>query len=113
MPTCNYDIGEVTVTKDGSIVYPDGSDILTSLAAIGFFTEEAEAITEGEELAGLTVSPLEDGFTEAALDNLRKLVDAKASLITKAMGADRLDITVADRKVSFHCWNRTPEPDET
>lgn len=33
MPTCNYDIGEITVTKDGSIVYPDGSDILTALSS--------------------------------------------------------------------------------
>ena len=50
---------------------------------------------------GLTVSMPEDGFTETVLDNLRKLVDAKASLITKAMGTDRLGITVADGKVSF------------
>ena len=40
MPTCNYDIGEITVTKDGSIVCLDGTDILTALAAAGFFPEE-------------------------------------------------------------------------
>ena len=112
MPTCNYDIGEITVTKDGSIVFPDGSDILTALAAAGFFPEEAEADTEAEEPTGLTVSLPEDGFTEASLDNLRKLVDAKASLMRKAIGADRLDITVADGKVSFPWWDRMPEPEE-
>lgn len=111
-PTCNYDIGEIAVTKDGSIVYPDGSDILTALAAAGFFPEEAEAVTEAEEPTGLTVSLPEDGFTETALDNLRKLVDAKASLMRKALGADRLDITVADDKVSFPWWDRMPEPEE-
>ena len=42
VPTCNYDIGEITVTKDGSIVCPDRSDIMTSLTAAGFFPEEAE-----------------------------------------------------------------------
>ena len=36
VPTCNYDIGEITVTKDGSIVCPDRSDILTALTAAGF-----------------------------------------------------------------------------
>ena len=42
VPTCSYDIGEITVTKDGSIVCPDRSDILTALTAAGFFPEEAE-----------------------------------------------------------------------
>ena len=115
MPTCNYDIGEITVTKDGSIVCPDGSDILTGLAAAGFFPEEAEPETaaETEEPTGLTISLPEDGFTEASLENLRKLVEAKASLITKALGTDRLDVTAADGKVSFPWWDRMPEPDET
>ncbi len=94
MPTCNYDIGDITVTKDGSIVFPDESDILTGLAATGFLPEEAEPETaaEAEEPMGLTVSLPEDGFTEASLENLRKLVDAKASLITKALETDRLDV---------------------
>ena len=112
MPTCSYDIGEITVTKDGSIVCPDGTDILTALAAAGFFPEEAEAVMEAEEPTGLTVSLPEEGFTEATLENLRKLVNAKASLMRKALGADRLDVTVADGKVSFPWWDRMPEPEE-
>ena len=114
MPTCNYDIGDITVTKDGSIVFPDESDILTGLAAAGFFPVEAETETaaETEEPTGLTVSLPEDGFTEASLENLRKLVEAKAGLITKALGTDRLDVTVADGKVSFPWWDRMPEPEE-
>lgn len=110
MPTSNYDIGEITVTKDGSIVCSDDSDILTALAAAGFFPEEAE--TPMEEPTGLTVSLPEDGFTEASLDNLRKLVEAKASLIAKALETDRLDITVADGKVSFPWWDCQSELDE-
>ena len=115
MPTCNYDIGEITVTKDGSIVFPDGSDILTALAAAGLFPEEAEPETaaEAEEPTGLTVSLPEEGFTEASLDNLRKLVDAKASLMRKALGADRLDIEVTDDRVSFPWWDTLPEPEDT
>ena len=114
MPTSNYDIGDITVTKDGCIVCPDGSDILTALAAAGFFPEESETdpVAEAEEPIGLTVSMPEEGFTEASLENLRKLVDAKANLITKALGTDRLDIRVADSKVSFPWWDKTPEPDE-
>jgi len=31
MPICNYGIGEITVLKDGSIEFPDGSDITSGL----------------------------------------------------------------------------------
>lgn len=84
MPTCNYVIGKITMTKDGSIVFPDGSDILTGLAAAGFVPEEVETETasETEEPTGLTVSLPVDVFTEASLENLRKLRVAKVSLIT-------------------------------
>ena len=102
------------MTKDGSIVCPDRSDILTALTAEGFFPEEAEidAAAESEEPTGLTVSLPEEGFTEASLENLRKLVDAKTNLITKALGTDRLDIMAEDGKVSFPWWDRMPEPEE-
>ena len=114
VPTCNYDIGDITVTKDGCIVCPDGSDILAALAAAGFFPEESETdpVAEAEEPIGLTVSMPEEGFTEASLENLRKLVDAKANLITKALGTDRLDIRITDCKVLFPWWDKKPEPDE-
>ena len=113
VPTCNYDIGEITVTKDGSIVCPDGSDILTALSAAGFFPEEAEIDAAAEKPTGLTISLPEEDFTEASLENLRKLVEAKANLIAKALGRDRLDIMTEDGKVSFPWWDKMPEPDET
>ena len=112
MPTCNYDIGDITVTKDGSIIYPDDSDILAVLAEVGF-TAKSDDAAEHTENIGLTVSLPEEGFTEASLENLRKLVDAKANLITKALGTDRLDIRVAGNKVSFPWWDWMPEPEET
>ena len=39
MPTCNYDIGEITVLRDGSVEYPDGSNVIEQLAEIGFTSE--------------------------------------------------------------------------
>lgn len=107
MPTCNYDIGEITVTKDGRILYPEGSSILTDLSAAGFIAED------GQEEIGLTISLPQEGFTDSALDNLRKLVDAKAALIKKALGAEWLDIVTEDGKVSFPWWERQPSPEET
>ena len=82
-PTYSYGIGDITITRDGSLVFPDDSDILERLAEKGFIAEAAEDAQETaespqeattEEPDGLTVSLPKDGFTEAALENLQKLI---------------------------------------
>ena len=112
MPTSNYDIGEITVTRDGTIVYPDDSGILAALAEKGFIAETEGPAEPENKPTGLTISLPLDGFTDSALDNLKKQVETKASLIRKALGSDRLDITVEDGKVSFPWWDHLPEAED-
>ena len=50
---------------------------------------------------GLTVAMPRESFTDAALENLRKLVDAKGSLIKSALAVDSLPIETDGEKVSF------------
>lgn len=40
-------------------------------------------------------------LTDAAIENLQKLVDSKAGLIKKALGADSPPIEVTDEKIAF------------
>ena len=112
MPTSNYDIGEITVTRECSIICPDDSDIITALAAVGFTTEEGQATEPTEEPTGLTISLPKDGFTDSAIINLKKLVEAKGALIRKALNSERLDIIIEDGKISFPWWDTLPKPDE-
>lgn len=112
MPTSNYDIGDITVTRDGCIICPDDSGILAALAEKGFTAETAEAAEPENEPTGLTISLPMDEFTDSAVDNLKKLIEAKASLVRKALGADRLDIMIEDGKVAFPWWDRLPEPED-
>ena len=133
MPTCAYVISNITVEKDGAMVWDERTDdatiqkVIEALTAAGFIAEiepeeapetaqEADATTEtapAEETDGLTVSLPKDGFTEASIANLRRLVEAKATLIRKALGADRITIDTDGDKVSFPWWDRLPEPEET
>ena len=53
-----------------------------------------------------------DGFNPDSLDRLQKLVDSKARLIKKALGAYRLTIRMNGDKVEFPWWDRMPEPEE-
>lgn len=156
MPTCSYEIGSFTVTKDGTLLFDDHADsevvkmVLEAIAQAGFEREAAaetedsaqEATQEAEQLddqdapgaeaeesaqeaadaatepdsadeTGLTVSLPLDGFNPDSLDRLQKLVDAKASLIRKALGAEQLTIQASDGTVRFPWWDALPEPEET
>lgn len=117
MPTAAYEIDCFTVTKDGTLLFDDRADseeveqILEVVAAAGFECEaqegsgeESEEPTETATQAdtdALTVELPRSFFTETALDNLKRIVESKAALIKKAVGADALPIEVTDEKVSF------------
>lgn len=120
MPTAAYEIDYFTVTKEGTLLFDDRADseeveqVLEAIAAAGFECEpqdggdsEVEEVAKTEETApqaatdGLTVEMPRNFFTETALDNLKRIVDSKAALIKKAVGADALPIEVTDEKVSF------------
>ena len=78
-------------------------------------TEEAETEKETDEDAsdegGLTVTMPRDFFTDEALENLKKIVASKRTLLMKALGADDLPILISDETVSFP-WFPEPSPAE-
>ena len=92
MPTCNYDIGEITVTRDGSVEYPDGSDIIDRLAERGFLAEP--------EKTALTIE-IPNTLTETEQDSLNRLIASKAALIKKAVDADCLEVVFNEDTVAF------------
>ena len=120
MPTCNYEIDHFTVTKDGTLLFNDRADseeveqVLEAIAAAGFECEphdggdsEFEEVSETSDNApqaateGLTVAVPRDSLSDAAIENLQRIVGSKAALMKKALGTDSLTIEVTDEKVSF------------
>ena len=128
MPTAAYQVDYFHIDKTGAVEFDDRADseeienLLERLAERGIVAAPAETAQEGgtaEESAdaenkaeepeteaqgadlGLTVAMPRDSFTDAALENLRKLVDAKGSLIKKALAVDSLPIETDGEKVSF------------
>ena len=132
-PDFAYAINNVKVTKTGAMEWDERTDnatiqkLVEAIAAAGFETEdEIELIEEPETIAytgedltseemseGLTVSMPMDGFNPDSLDRLQKLVNSKASLIKKALGAQNLTIRMNEDKVEFPWWGHLPEPEET
>lgn len=102
VPSCAYQVGEFTVTKDGAIEGEgDGLDLLIeSLAFEGFLPEE--------ENIGLAVSIPAD---KVDAGNLINLLAAKGDLIKKALGIDDLGFTIEEDKATFP-WFKEASPEE-
>ena len=108
VPSCAYQVDAFTISKDGILSFDDsskGEQLIERLCEMGF-EAEIEEVTDG-----LCIElPLKD-TTEAAIDNLRRMVDSKATLIKKALGADNLEIEVTDERIRFPWFDRIPEPE--
>lgn len=121
MPSAAYQIDYFTVSKDGVLEFDDRADseeienLLESLAERGFTAENAdtldnkptatEALTQGENV-GLTV---EIPIDCVKVQNLTALLDAKGTLIKKALGIEKLPIEVKEDRVSFPWFSETAD----
>ena len=121
MPTCAYEIGDITVDKDGSVTCEDEEKLKKVMEALNEkgFTAEGEQedgkaeqpeqveTTEKENATGqepaLTISlPL----ASANIDTLKNLISAKESLIKKALGISDTQINITDEKIEFPWFDR-------
>ena len=124
MPTCAYEIGDITIDKEGTLICEDDAKaerIARDLIADGFTAaddtteaqaDDAEPAEETEGPESLAISMPKDGFTDDAIANLKHLVESKATLIKKALGAENLTITVEDDKIFFPWFTGYPAPEE-
>lgn len=118
-PSFSYQVGCITVDKEGGLHLNDMADpdwieaIKAKLSDSGFAclsesydSPQPEPDMEDEgaqttEFAGICISMPRSLFTEANLENLKAIVASKAGLIRKALGVSDLLIEVADHKISF------------
>ncbi len=97
-PTFAYIIGGFTVNKEGTLSASENNSdeeleqLLNELDRRGF---QFEAPDE------LVIEMPKEGFTEAAIANLERLVKSKETLIKKALGTDRLPIEQTEDRLRF------------
>ena len=110
MPSVAYQIGEFTVTKEGTLVFADevnADEVLKALAANAFYPVDEDKTAEKkvqEDPTGLTIEIPAD---KVNVDNLQKLLDAKGWLFRKALGVESLAFEVTEDKVSFPWFSHT------
>ena len=137
-PSFKFAVGFCVIDKDGAVVFDDGADagdvriLLTGLEERGFAfegdldeiapcestdAEKGEASdfseTEVDDNAGkLTINIPRSGFTAPAIDNLERLVAAKAWIIRKMIGVDELLIMRDETHLSFPWFRLESTPEE-
>jgi hypothetical protein len=143
MPTCAYEIGDITVDKEGGVSCEDERRIQQLVAALeqkGFTAvdeqedenTEAEAAPEEEttveaevqepsaeveepntEDAGTPALTISLPLTAANVGTLTNLISAKESLIKKALGITDTRINITEDKIEFPWFDRELTPEET
>jgi hypothetical protein len=116
-PSFAYVVGNINISKDGTLLWDDRTDeitiqnLLKKLLEFGFNYEIDEAGT-GEMCGTLTIEMPLDGFTDSALENLERLIASKESLIKKAIGVDKLPIERTETTIRFPWFRFGIEPEE-
>ena len=133
MPTCAYEIGDITVDKDGGVSCSDEEKMQMVMKALNEkgFTAEEDAETKQPEQAETTdqeaateQEPTTEEEKETAEDEqepaltislplasanvgiLRNLISAKESLIKKALEITDTRINITDEKIEFPWFDR-------
>ena len=134
-PTFSFEVGPYTIDRHGTLDCPDHLDstqvamLVRELERDGFIgerigepakpaeqqiieTPRKEIVTPTlDNLDRLSVEMPRDGMTPTAMENLRRLVASKATLLKKALGTDSLPITEHTDRIEFG-WFR-PTDDQT
>ena len=134
-PSFAFQVGKYTVDKNGTITCPNDADaaqidmLVRELAHDGFIgerigvplkpaeqqiieTPRKEIMTPTlDSLDRLSVEMPKDDMTLTAMENLRRLVASKATLLKKSLGTDILPITEHADRIEFG-WFR-PTDDQT
>lgn len=130
VPSCAYQIGEYNLSKEGALSWNDLDDadpahmdlscsLIQALEAEGFRSEEADFIEEQTatmaevEETTVSISMPAAMFDEAALENLKRLVEAKKELIKRAFLAEDLPVEISEETVSFPWFKADPDAAES
>ena len=135
-PSFAFQVGAYTVDKNGTVTCPDGTDeaqiemLIGELAHDGFIGDRiGEATKPAEPLAAepdqqkketprvadpdrLAIELPKDGMTPTAMENLRRLVASKETLLKKALCTDSLPITEHPDRIEFGWFHPTDDQAE-
>lgn len=109
-PTFAYEVADYNVNKNGVLSGPDNKELVDKLLDFHDFkaiSEEFDTplpkaeVNEREESINLIIQMPREDFTDTAIENLKGLVESKATLIRKALDTDSIPIIEDEEYVAF------------
>jgi hypothetical protein len=102
-PTFAYAVSNYIVDKDGTLSCPDDNsreevgNLIAALKERGYIPETLDSDNPNK----LSIQMPKADFTEDAIENLRRIIASKETLIKKAIGADSLPVDITDDTLNF------------
>ena len=96
-PTFTFTVGGYKIDPNGAVSYPDDTNpeevdrLITALKERGFEADMPDSAVS-DDSHKLVIEVPSEGFSDEALENLRKIIASKSTLIRKAIGLERSPI---------------------
>ena len=109
-PTFAYEVVDYNIDKNGVLNGPDSKELVNELLDLHDFKAISEVFDtpspkeeadETEESISLIIQMPRADFTDTALENLKGLVESKATLIKKALDTASIPIIINEEFVAF------------
>jgi len=116
-PNFDYTIGNYAVDKKGTLICRAGENceetdrLIAALKERGY-EEDGPENTAAEGFNGLVIEVPREGFTDEVLENLRKIITSKETIIKKMLGLDGLTVEILEDKLRFPWFTLTGANDE-
>lgn len=106
VPSCAYQVDIFTIAKDGTLSWEDLNDTdldKTSRVVDACVMATGNSPSEWEENNedALTISVPRDGFSDEAIENLKKILQSKGRLFSSAFKKHSLMINILDDRIEF------------
>lgn len=112
VPTCAYQVGDYNIDKNGVLTGPDNFELEKSLEEFAATEREYDEPETTEEPDSLDIELPRESFTDANLENLRKLIKSKEALIKTALGVQDLSLEVTEDRIRFPWFTFPVTPEE-
>ena len=131
VPSCAYQIGSYTLSKDGALSWSDLDDadpahlekscsLIQALEKLGYRSEEAEFYEQqqvdidinaenSDEPIDVSISLPRAMFDEVSLKNLEAIIQSKGTLMKRAFKTESLELKLDEEKVTFP-WFSEEDP---
>lgn len=114
-PSFSYEVDYFTIDRNGAVSFDDRADsevierLIEMLYDNSFIAEPAE---EQDEPTVISIQIPAAELSEARLLNLHAILDAKGTLIKKALGIDSLPVNRIDERLDFPWFSADSTPEE-